>query len=277
MNPSIFRYAWEHTKRDQLWLLFVVLVSLPFYFMSLDLPKRIIDGPIRGAGHTEAGTWTAMRLTVDWPAWLGGNGQSLVLLDGIQLDRVPMLVYLCVLFLFFVLVNGLIKYYISTYKGRLGERMLRRIRYELVDRLLRFPMAAFRRIRSSEVATMVKDEVEPLGGFIGEAFVTPALLISQAAVAMLFILLQSLPLGLVAGAVVGVQVIIIPRLRRRLLILGRQRQLTARRLAGRVGELVESISRSAATTPRTGNGRRSRAGSAGSSSSASTSTSGSSW
>jgi putative ABC transport system ATP-binding protein len=242
MNPSIFRYAWEHTKRDQLWLLFVVLVSLPFYFMSLDLPKRIIDGPIRGAGHTEAGTWTAMRLTVDWPAWLGGNGQSLVLLDGIQLDRVPMLVYLCVLFLFFVLVNGLIKYYISTYKGRLGERMLRRIRYELVDRLLRFPMAAFRRIRSSEVATMVKDEVEPLGGFIGEAFVTPALLISQAAVAMLFILLQSLPLGLVAGAVVAVQVIIIPRLRRRLLILGRQRQLTARRLAGRVGELVESIS-----------------------------------
>ncbi len=242
MNPSIFRYAWEHTKRDQLWLLFVVLVSLPFYFMSLDLPKRIIDGPIRGAGHTEAGTWTAMQLSFTWPTWLGGSGESVMLLDGVQLDRVPMLVYLCGLFLFFVLVNGLIKYYISTYKGRLGERMLRRIRYELVDRLLRFPMTAFRRIRPSEVATMVKDEVEPLGGFIGEAFVTPALLVSQAAVAMLFIMLQSLPLGLVAGAVVAVQVIIIPRLRRRLLILGRQRQLTARQLAGRVGEVVESIS-----------------------------------
>lgn len=242
MNPSIFRYAWEHTKRDQIWLLFVVLVSLPFYFMSLDLPKRIIDGPIRGTGHTDSGTWLAMQLSLSWPTWLGGSGQSVVLFDGVQLDRVPMLIYLCGLFLFFVLVNGLIKYYISTYKGRLGERMLRRIRFELIDRLLRFPMTAFRRIRPSEVATMVKDEVEPLGGFIGEAFVTPALLISQAAVAMMFIMLQSLPLGLVAGAVVAVQVIIIPRLRRRLLVLGRQRQLTARQLAGRVGEIVESIS-----------------------------------
>ena len=87
-----------------------------------------------------------------------------------------MLAYLCVLFLFFVLVNGYFKFYISTFKGRLGERMLRRMRYQLVDTLLRFPLPQFRRLRSSEVATMVKDEVEPLGGFIGDAFVQPAYL-----------------------------------------------------------------------------------------------------
>lgn len=237
MNPSIFRYAWEHTRREQLWLLFVVLLSLPFYFLSLDLPKRIIDGPIQGSDAPQ----TAMRIALSWPSWLGG-GDPLVIYEGFQLDRLPMLVYLCALFLFFVLINGFIKFYISTYKGRLGERMLRRIRYELVDRLLRFPMPAFRRIRPSEIATMVKDEVEPLGGFIGDAFVTPALLISQALVAMIFILLQSLSLGLVAGAVVAIQVVVIPRLRRRLLILGRARQLTARQLAGRVGELVENMS-----------------------------------
>jgi putative ABC transport system ATP-binding protein len=139
------------------------------------------------------------------------------------------------------LINGYFKFYISTYKGRLGERMLRRLRYQLVDQLLRFPLSQFRRLRSSEVATMVKDEVEPLGGFIGDAFVQPAYLVSQALTAMVFIMLQSVTLGLVAAGVVAVQVVLIPRLRRRLLVLGRERQITARALAGRVGEIVEGI------------------------------------
>ena len=78
-------------------------------------------------------------------------------------------------FLLLVIINGLFKFYINTYKGRLGERMLRRLRFELVDRVLRFPPNVFKRVKASEVATMVKDEVEPLGGFIGDAFVQPAL------------------------------------------------------------------------------------------------------
>ena len=52
---------------------------------------------------------------------------------------------------------------------RLGERMLRRLRYTLFDRVLRFPISHFRKVKQAEVATMIKDEVEPLGGFIGDA------------------------------------------------------------------------------------------------------------
>jgi putative ABC transport system ATP-binding protein len=241
MDQNIFRYTWRHSRRDQIWLLVVVLASLPFYFVSLDLPKRIINGPIQGEGFSgPTDTETAFRIAFDIPAWLFGGGEA-VLYDGIELGRVAMLVYLCTLFLGFVLINGYFKLYISTFKGRLGERMLRRLRYSLVDTLLRFPLPQFRRMRASEIATMVKDEVEPLGGFIGDAFVQPAFLLSQAVTAMVFILLQSITLGLVAGGIVAVQVILIPRLRRRLLILGRQRQLTARQLAGRVGEIVEGI------------------------------------
>jgi putative ABC transport system ATP-binding protein len=241
MDQNIFRYTWRHSKRDQIWLLIVVVASLPFYFLSLDLPKRIVNGPIQGEGFSSpTDTETAIRIAFDLPAWLFGGGE-VVLFSGIELGRVMTLVYLCSLFLFFVLVNGYIKLYISTFKGRVGERMLRRLRYQLVDTLMRFPLPQFRRLRAPEVATMVKDEVEPLGGFIGDAFVTPAFLLSQAVTAMVFILLQSITLGLVAGAIVAVQVVLIPRLRRRLLILGRQRQLTARQLAGRVGEIVEGI------------------------------------
>jgi putative ABC transport system ATP-binding protein len=241
MDQSIFTYTWKYSKPQQVWLLFVVLASLPFYFMSLDLPKRIINGPIQGEGFSSpSDTDTAFRIGIDLPEWLFGGG-SFVLFEGIDLARIPMLVYLCLLFLAFVLINGFFKYYISTYKGRLGERMLRRLRYQLIDRLLRFPISQFRRLRSSEIATMVKDEVEPLGGFIGDAYVQPAYLLSQALTAMVFILMQSVSLGLIAAVVVAVQVVLIPRLRRRLLVLGRERQLTARALAGRVGEIVEGI------------------------------------
>src|SRR3546814_2449796 len=75
------------------------------------------------------------------------------------------------------------------------------------------------------MATMIKDEVEPLGGFIGDAFATPLFLGGQAATAMLFIMVQSFWLGLVAAAVVLLQSYLIPRLRRRILELGRERQL----------------------------------------------------
>src|ERR1700754_3309371 len=88
---------------------------------------------------------------------------------------------------------------------------------------------------------MIKDEVEPMGGFTGDAFVQPALLGGQAVTALVFIIMQNFWLGMIAAGIVAVQAIVIPRMRKRLLELGRQRQLTARELSGRVGEIVEGI------------------------------------
>ena len=51
----------------------------------------------------------------------------------------------------------------------------------------------------------------------------------------------SMLFGLAALGMAAVQMLIIPRLRRRLLVLGRQRQIAARQLAGRVTEIVEGI------------------------------------
>lgn len=237
IDPNISRYIWTHTRAQQLWILGVVAVSMIPYFMSFNLPKQIVNGPIQGEGfETPGATQTFMRLALDLP----GLG-NVVLFPGIEMERTGMLFALSGVFLSLVIVNGLFKFYINTYKGRLGERLLRRMRFTLVDHILRFPPAAFKRLKPAEVASMVKDEVEPLGGFTGEAFVSPFLLGGQAATALLFIFLQSVPLGMVTAALVGVQAFIIPRMRRRLLVLGRQRQLTARELAGRVSEIVEGI------------------------------------
>jgi putative ABC transport system ATP-binding protein len=242
MEKNLARYIWTHTRYQQLWILVIVLLSMPTYFMSFDLPKQIVNGPIQGSGfETEGATQTFLKISVNWPDWLT-SADNTVLFSGFELDRFQMLMALSGVFLVLVIINGLFKLYINTFKGRLGERMLRRLRYELIDLIVRFPPSVFKRMKASELATMVKDEVEPLGGFIGDAFVSPALLGGQAVTALVFIVVQNLWLGLMAGGVIGVQGFIIPIMRRRYIIpLGRQRQLTARQLAGRVGEIVDGI------------------------------------
>ena len=238
LHASIFRYVWHFTRRQQLWLFAVLLVSLPLYYLTLDLPKRIVNGPIQG-DWAPGETQTLFQTSISLPDFLGGG--SVQLFDGLELDRFGVLLALSLTFLFFVVVNGLFKFYISTYKGRLGERLLRRLRYQLVDRVLRFPTGRFKQVRGPEIASMIKDETEPVGGFGGSAFADPALLLSQAGTALIFIVLQNVWLGTVAAAVVGVQLLLIPRMRRRLVRLARARQITARILSGRIGEVVESI------------------------------------
>lgn len=237
MEVSLARYIWRNTYKQQIWILTIVGLSMIPYFLSFDLPKQIVNGPIQGQGFENANaTKLFMPISFSLP-FIG----EVHLFDGFELGRLGTLLALSFVFLALVVLNGLFKFYINTYKGRLGERMLRRIRFELVDRILRFPPAYFKRAKSAEIATMIKDEVEPLGGFTGDAFVQPALLGGQAITALAFIIIQSFWLGMIAAGIVCVQGIIIPRMRRRLLELGRQRQLTARQLSGRVSEIVDGI------------------------------------
>ncbi|MBX3581624.1 MAG: ABC transporter ATP-binding protein [Rhizobiaceae bacterium] len=236
MEPNLFRYIWKHSRRQQIWILIVVALSMPTYFLAFDIPKQIVNGPIQGGGfETPDATQKVMPVVIGNPF----GDQSFTLFEGFEVGRMGALIALSMAFLGYVIINGWFKLYINTYKGRLGERMLRRLRYQLVDRVLRFPFPQYKRVRSSEIATMIKDEVDPLGGFIGEAFATPAFLVGQAGAALLFIMLQSWALGLVTLAILMVQTILIPKLRARLRDLALQRQLTARDLSGRVSEIVD--------------------------------------
>ena len=133
------------------------------------------------------------------------------------------------------------KYVINMRKGALGERLLQRLRFDLFSALLSFKPEALQRIKPSEAATIIKDEVEPIGGFVGDAFVQPVFLGGQALTALAFILVQNLALGLIAVAMVLIQGAIIPRLRREQIRLGKQRQIASRAFAGKIGEVVETI------------------------------------
>ena len=238
MEHSLFRYIWRNSWRDQSLILIIVVIAQVFYFISLDLPKQIVNQAIQGEAFDGVRTATFLQFSIGPFESIGMP--EVTLFEGFQLERLAYLVALCFAFLFFVVLNGWLKQLVNTEKGRLGERMLRRMRYELYDRVLRFPLGHFRKVKQAEVATMIKDEVEPLGGFIGDAYITPAFLGGQALTALYFIMIQSVWLGLISIVVLAVQLVVIPLLRRRILILGRERQITARQLAGRIAEGVDA-------------------------------------
>ena len=238
VERSLFGFIFRYSKREQLLIVPLVVASMLIYFATLDLPKVIINEAIQGRrfpGPESTVPFLTLQFTL--PALLGGD--TVRLFDGFAMHQLPYLFALTFTFLTLIVVNGGIKFQINTMKGWLGERMLRRLRYALFDHILRFPLARFRRVKSAELATMIKDEVEPLGGFVGESMITPLFLAGEALTALVFIFVQHNYLFLIALGVVVTQAVIIPKLRRRLLTLAKQRQLSARQLAGKIAEVAE--------------------------------------
>jgi putative ABC transport system ATP-binding protein len=238
MERSLFGFIIKYSKREQLLIVPLVAASMLTYFSMLDLPKAIINEAIQGKRFvTDESAVAFMKVWFTLPHWLGGA--SIHLFDGFALHQLPYLIALTLSFLALIVVNNGLKLRINTMKGWMGERMLRRLRFALFDQILRFPLARFRRVKSAELATMIKDEVEPLGGFVGESMITPLMLAGSVITAMFFILYQHIYLGMIAIAVTVTQAVVIPKMRRKLLKLTKERQLTARQLSGRIAEVAD--------------------------------------
>lgn len=239
LETNLFRYVWQKSRGEQLIVLAIILASIPFTWASFNVPKRIVNDAIQGQAFKDGKqTATFFDISIGLPDWLGGWHAKLF--DGFQLTQIQLLFALSFWFLTLVLINGAFKYIVNLRKGILGERMLRRMRYDLFGLLLRFRPDEMRAVKPAEVASMIKDEVEPIGGFVGDAFIQPVFLLSQALTALAFIMVQSFWLGSIALIIVLVQAIIIPILRKEQLRLGRERQIASRALAGRIGEIVDA-------------------------------------
>ena len=193
-------------------MLLIATVSLfPFLFLTLELPKRIINDAI------------------------GAGGDS-VFVFGFEFTQIGFLALLCVLFLLSVVIHGLLKMRINTMKGVVAERMLRRLRYQLVTRLFRFPKPYFQRTSQSEIVSMVTSEAEPLGGMMGNAISQPIMQLGQMLTILAFLFLQSFWFGLAAVSMIPLQAWLIPRLQKQINILNKRRIKEVRKLASEIGE-----------------------------------------
>lgn len=223
MEPSIFRYILRYSASQQLYLLFVILAYYPFLYLSLDLPKLIVNRAIEDP--------------VGPPFMVPIFGLEFHL----DLDQISFLLVLCLGYLFFVFCNGGFKYYINVYKGQMGERLLRRLRFQLYNRILRFPLQRFRKTSQGELIPIITSEVEPLGGFIGTAFADPLFFGGQLVIILAFIMIQDPMLGMASIALYPVQMYFIPKLQRRVNLLGKQRVQHVRRLSEHIGESVAGV------------------------------------
>src|SRR5205085_783119 len=89
MERSLFGFIIRYSKRDQLLIVPLVVASMVVYYLSLDLPKTIINKAIQGG------------------AFKDGDTTSLL---GLTMGRVEYLLALSVLFLGLIVLSGWMKF-----------------------------------------------------------------------------------------------------------------------------------------------------------------------
>ena len=162
MEHSIFSFIWKYSRRDQLVLLVLTLITFPILYITLELPKRIINDAI-------------------------GAETDVIDVFGMSFSQVQFLMVLCFAYLFSVLIHGLMKMRLNTMKGVLAERLLRRFRYQLIARMMRFPRSYFENTSQGELVSMVTSEAEPMGGLMGDAVAQPVFQAGQMLIILLFL------------------------------------------------------------------------------------------
>ncbi len=217
MPQTLFSFIWRYSKRQQLGLLALTLLIFPFLYASLELPKQIINDAI-------------------------GAPESVVQVWGQEMSQVAYLLLLCCGFLASVVIAGVLKMRLNTAKGVTAERLLRRLRYSLIRRMIRFPKPYFRTTSQGELVSMITSESEPMGGLMGDALAQPVFQAGQMLTIVAFLFMQSVWFGLVAIALIPLQAWLIPLLQRQINLLNKDRIQEVRALAAEIGETAAGIS-----------------------------------
>ncbi|MDA0893128.1 MAG: ABC transporter transmembrane domain-containing protein, partial [Proteobacteria bacterium] len=214
MESGIYQFILRHSRRDQVALVLLSLVGLPILYYTFELPKLIINDAI-------ANSATFPRL-----------------IFGVEVGQISYLALLSFTFLALVILSGAVKYITSTYRYRVGDRLLRRLRYDLVERLLRFPTKDFKTQSSGQVVSMVAAETAPLGFFMSEALTVPTVAFGTLFTVLLFIFVQDWMMGVAALALYPLQLYIIPRIQAKLNDLERLRAIELRHVSDNVEHIV---------------------------------------
>jgi len=188
-------------------------MSFPLLYFSLEIPKIIIN---------EA---------------LSGDFRRFVVL-GIRLTPSQFLIALCIVLLTLIVINGLLKMRINTLKGIVGERLIRRLRYQLIQRILRFPNSHFEKTSQGEFISSITAEAEPLAGYISESIALPVFQGGTMITILVFMFAQDWVFGIASVALIPVQGYIIPKLQAQVNALKKERVLRVRKLSERVGETI---------------------------------------
>lgn len=209
LDRRLEAYVLGATLGIQARLVFLSLATLPAAWLILEIPKHIVNhalADVRGDGHP---------------------GMTFL---GLPLGRTELLFALCAGYLAVLTLNGLLKYGANRVRGRVNERVVRRLRLAVLRRA-RVERSVERRTTLAAVAVQ---EVEPIGYFGGSLVTVPIVQGGVLVTSVAFLLLQDIALGLAALIMLPVQLTVLPRLQKRLNAKVRQRVLTTRTLGALV-------------------------------------------
>ena len=218
MEKHILKFVWQHSRLQQIGIVILTLLAFPLLYLTLELPKWIINRALGDSSNPEK------------------------FLFGYALEPVPYLVALCVGFMVLIILSGLLKMQINTYKGIIGERLIRRLRFSLIDKLLRFPSSHYSRVSPGEMIATVSSETEPLAGYIGESIALPLFQGGTMITILIFMFAQDWVFGLVSIVLIPVQGYIIPKIQKQVNQLKKDRVRRVRKLSERIGETVTGAS-----------------------------------
>jgi putative ABC transport system ATP-binding protein len=214
MAEKLTTFAWRNSKQDQLTLLVLTMFTFPLIWATLELPKMIINQAIGGT---------------DFPH----------IYYGVELEQIPFLFSLCGIYLLVIAVNNGLKFFLNLQRGIAGERILRRARYELFQRVMARPLARLKATSTGELVQIISAELAPIGDFIGAIISTPLAQGGSFIVYLTFIMVQNPLIGFAALALYPLQAWLIPKLQAKVIGMIRARLANIRAMAREISESIE--------------------------------------
>ena len=214
MAEKLTTFAWRHSKHDQLALLLLTLLTFPLIWATLELPKIIINDAIEG---------------LDFPREY----------FGVELEQIPYLFALCGFYLLVISLNNALKFYLNLKRGIAGERILRRARFDLFQRVMARPLKRLKTTSTGELVQIISAELAPIGDFIGAIISTPVAQGGSFLVYLTFIMVQNPLIGAAALGLYPIQAWLIPKLQAKVIAMIRARLANIRAMAREINESIE--------------------------------------
>ena len=201
LDTGLFSSVLRYSRKQQVLMILLSLIALPILYLTLELPKQIVNNALNSE-----------RFPVD--------------VFGRDVDQVTFLMLLSGLYLMAIMLIGINKYVLNVFKGYVAERFLRRFRLFVYRQWRNDPVARDK----SEIVPILAQEVEPVGGFAADVLTLPILQGGTLVTILLFMFIQDPVLGAAALTVLPIQLVLLPKLQRRVNVLSRSRIQEVRQL-----------------------------------------------
>lgn len=188
----------------QLLLLLVIVASIFFRLVPLELQKRIIN-------------------------------------TAIALKKSDLLILYCLLYLGAVILFSSLKYAINMLQGYIGQKILLEMRDELYQHILRLPLQFFRQTQPGTVMTSLMGELGAVGGFLGNALAIPITSVLTLLTFAGYMIFLNPKLALISLAIYPVEIILIPVLQKRFNRLNAARVDESRSMSNVISEAISGV------------------------------------